>query len=273
MNDGSELVSVFATGHDDRPVELRRRGDTRFVRKYHAGGAEVWDVAGALWASPFGGARTPPGLAEPLAWDPDALAFDSEFVEGDVLAGRGSLGRVAELLDEVAALSADLHDSGAGHAIERNRRASKLLRSLERKVGADHPVLDALATAAPADEELVPNHGDFSPRNILVTDRGLRLIDFDRVQLAGRGRDVAYFGAWCWATLWQRGETPTWELADALVARYLALRPALDGDALHLGFHRAASLVRIATGWSAFAGDEAALTALLDEAARQATGG
>ncbi len=97
MNDGSELVSVFATGHDDRPVELRRRGDTRFVRKYHAGGAEVWEVASALWASPFGGGRTPPGLAEPLAWDPDALAFDSEFVEGDVLAGRGSLGRVAEL--------------------------------------------------------------------------------------------------------------------------------------------------------------------------------
>lgn len=272
----STLLSRVETGHADRPVELHRIEGRTIVRKYYAkGGADVFATSASLWASGFGAARRPPGLARPLAFDAATGALDSEHLDGGALAGRGSLGTVPERLAEVAALCADLHDSGV--AVARNRRAAKLLRSLERKLGTGHPLLERLRLAAPRDAEgdeggetLVVNHGDFSPRNILVTPDGLRLIDLDRVQASGRGRDLAYFGAWCWATQWQRGEAPSWELADELDAHYLRLRPDVAHAGLALGFYRAAALVRIATGWSAFAGDTAAHDALLAEAGRQA---
>lgn len=267
----STLLSRVDTGHPDRPVELHRVDGRTIVRKYYArGGEDIFATSAALWDSPFGRSRRPPGLARPLGFDPAAGALDSEHIDGAALATRGTLGSAPERLAEVAALSADLHDSGV--RVARDRRASKLLRSLERKLGTGHPLLDRLRLAAPhGREELVANHGDFSPRNILMAPDGLRLIDLDRVQAAGRGRDLAYFGAWCWATQWQRGETPSWALANELDAHYLRLRPNVAHAELAPGFYRAAALIRIATGWSAFAGDIAARDALLAEAGRQAT--
>ncbi|MEP6471624.1 MAG: phosphotransferase, partial [Acidobacteriota bacterium] len=93
------------------------------------------------------------------------------------------------------------------------------------------------------DSTLVPCHGDFSPRNVLVSPGRSALIDWDRFQLADPARDIAHFGAWCWAERVRRGEKPSWSVLDRAVTAYDALRPSARIRE-RLGFHVAAALVR-----------------------------
>ena len=100
-------------------------------------------------------------------------------------------------------------------------------------------------------------HGDFSPRNVLNDGHRLVLIDFDRLQMASPARDLAYWGAWVWATQRLRGDQPSWDIGDELTERYVNQRDAEVQSAAAdeiwsgLNFHRASALARIVHGWSA----------------------
>ena len=90
--------------------------------------------------------------------------------------------------------------------------------------------------------------------NVLLADTcHVRLIDFDRFQAAGAGRDVANWGAWIWATMLLQGREPSWEPANDFAASYLLHRPEAGSElGLTKRLHRAAALLRIAQGWSAW---------------------
>src|SRR5207302_3489251 len=155
-----------------------------------------------------------------------------------------------------------------------------VVRSLERKasdVAALAPrlapdfagLVDALRASRPEDAPLVPSHGDFSPRNVLVGDERLVLIDWDRFRLADPARDVAYSGTWSWARDVRQGRPPSWSALERSVSVYDELRPAARvGE--RLAFYVAAALGRIAhsivTLWR---DDTGVVPELLGEARRQ----
>jgi len=222
----------------------------------------------ALWSPPFGSSRTPAGLPQPLAYDVATRSLDMSVVEGAPLGVRGDVGHLPAHLHDVAALVADLHSSGV--VVPRRRTPERLVRSLARKLPDDpRGLLPRIAVRAPQGERLCPNHGDFSPRNVVLTTAGPALIDFDRLQMAGPGRDVQYMAAWCWVTSVVNGyrdSSDAWALGDAFEAAYLDQRPGAAKD-IHSGrtFHRACGLVRIATEWSSMKSDPAAAAVVLDQ--------
>lgn len=280
---------TVATGHADRPVSVLTGADGRAVvvkRYLGADGGAIFDQMCALWASPFGAARgAGPGMPQPLAFDPRTGDLTMSHLPGPALGTRGDLGRTLELGAQAGELLADLH--GSGVVLDRVRDRAGLLRSTGRKVaerrqaegGADFDRALEAIRAAWADTEpgpLVPSHGDFSPRNVLVGPSRLALIDFDRMQLAEPARDLAYWSAWVWVTAVLSGASAgdPWALSEPFMAAYL--RRAGTGAVVtpaDLAVHRAVALVRIAHGWSALRTDTPARTRILDMAVTLARGG
>ncbi len=255
--------------HADRPVHIETRGAEKVVvKRYVAGGAEaVFARMSALWSSPFGADRRPPGLPRPIGINADHQEVEMQFLPGDPIGSRGDLGLSVHVLPEVARLLADLH--GSGVQVDRRRSPAALLRSSRRKVdelgrtGVENSgrrvvadlagqVVDRLAQSIPVSPELVLSHGDFSPRNVLLTPDGLALIDFDRLQMAAPERDISYWGAWTWVTMLTTGAQPSWQVADDLALAYNTFRLAsADAEQSSPAFYRAVALLRIAHGWSA----------------------
>jgi len=263
-------------GHDDRPVFVTADG---LVAKRYAspeGAAAASATLTALWRSTFGETRTPPGVPRPEPLESGSRTLLMERLDGPTLSTRGVL-PPADQEAGAAVLLAELHASGV--QVGRTRSARGVVRSLRRKAAdlADDAlgpsfaaVADRAARHLPADGTLVPTHGDFSPRNLMVTATGLRLIDFDRFQMASPARDVAYWGAWHWSTALLRDTEPSWVAGDEFVATYAARRPGAARDVHEgLGFHRAAALLRIVHGWSALAVRRDAAARILLEADRQ----
>lgn len=273
--------------HLDRPVRLDvRDGREVVVKTYRRGGSrQVYDDMLALWLSPFGRDRRPPGLPEPLSVDPSTGELVMARIPGHALGARGALGDSVRRLPEVASLLADLHASGA--TIRRVRSADKVLASCRRKAAdlsaacvgsraepravaeAADKVVGLLDRCRPKEEALVPSHGDFSPRNILGDLTGVVLVDLDRMQMADPAHDLAYWGAWTWATEAVNGHFPTWEVLGALVSLYNGqpgARARVTGGTL--AFHQAAALLRIVHGWSALQDLNSLQRVLLDEAVR-----
>ena len=218
--------------------------------------------------SPFGAVRGGPGLPEPIGYDRATRTLDMAVVDGPPLGTRGTVGVLPTLLGDVAGLIADLHASDV--RVDRRRTPDKLLRSLRRKLDDDpRGLIQRIAVRAPSGESLCPNHGDFSPRNVLVAATGPTLIDFDRIQMAGPGRDVQYMAAWCWVTAVLNGTRTVedaWDLGAAFEQAYLEARPEAARD-IHDGrpFHRASGLVRIATEWSSMKTNPEAAALVLDQ--------
>ena len=102
------------------------------MKRYVAGGADAvyWQMS-ALWSSPFGADRRPPGLPRPIAVHADREEVDMQFLPGDPIGSRGDLGLSVQLLPEVARLLADLH--GSGVQVDRRRGPAALIRSSRRK--------------------------------------------------------------------------------------------------------------------------------------------
>ncbi len=267
--------------HADRPVHVETRGAEKVVvKRYVAGGAEaVYAQMSALWSSPFGAARRPPGLPRPIGINADREEVEMQFLPGDPIGSRGDLGLSVRLLPEVARLLADLHDSGV--QADRRRSPAALLRSCRRKVeelestgsslvvDLGRRVVQRLADSVPSSPELVLSHGDFSPRNVLLTPDGLALIDFDRLQMAAPERDISYWGAWTWVTMLTTGAQPSWQVADDLALSYNGFRTGSpDTDPSSPAFYRAVALLRIAHGWSALQAAPQTAAQVLREALR-----
>lgn len=273
--------------HQDRPVRLAvRDGREVVVKTYRRGGCrQVHDEMLALWRSPFGRERRPPGLPEPLDVNPATGEVVMARAPGRPLAARGDLGDSVLRLPEVAVLLADLHASGV--TLTRVRSARRVLASSRRKAtdlragslgqaagsagvaAAAASVVEQLDRCCPLQEALVPSHGDFSPRNVLGDVAGVVLIDLDRLQMADPAHDLAYWGAWGWATEAMNDLTPTWQILGDLVSQYTGYlgdrSPAVRET---LAFHQGAALVRIVHGWSALADRPGVQLVLLAEAAR-----
>ena len=261
-------MTVLADRHADRPVRLETRGAEKVVvKRYLAGGADtVHADMCALWSSSFGQNRKPPGMPRPIGLDAARAEVEMEYLTGEPIGSRGHLGMSVPLLPEVGRLLADLH--GSGVEVTRHRGPAALLRSARRKV-ADldrgtsddpdhrtavdlaHQVVQVLSAVVPPTPELVVSHGDFSPRNVLLTPSGLALIDFDRLQMAAPERDISYWGAWTWVTQLTSGLQPSWQVADDLALAYTAARPLSGITRTTTAFYRALALLRIAHGWSA----------------------
>lgn len=269
----------FATGRPDRPtLALVSRSGARAIGKLYpfGGGEEALCNMTEVWASSFGARRQPPGLPRPLDYLPEASVLVMERLEGRPLAELG-FAEDRELRRSMMLL-ADLHESDARP--ERNRGPKAILRSLERKVnrvaeiapkftGPIREVVEALASRLPPRAPLVPSHGDFSPRNVLVAPGRFALIDWDRFQWADPARDVAYAGVWCWARALRDGSEGDAAVLDAAAESYERERPGAI-TAASLRFHAAAGLVRIAHGLVELWPREAALVPrLASEALRQ----
>jgi aminoglycoside phosphotransferase (APT) family kinase protein len=257
FHESAATSTMLGADHHDRLVWISNVNDQPVVVKRYqsADGATIFRSMLDLWHSPFGQPRNPPGVPEPISFDHNELTMG--LVVGNALGTRGDSGLTRFYLFEVAELIADLH--GSGVEVPRLRTASKLLRSLHRKLQIVNPhlaeeylaAINAAARIAPVDEQLVVSHGDLSPRNVLVTDRGLVLIDFDRLQMADRGRDLAYTGAWVWVTELLAHGIASWEFADELAQQYYEYA-ALPTESWRNNspFFRSAALLRIAQSWS-----------------------
>jgi thiamine kinase-like enzyme len=248
--DGSE----FLTRRPDRlAVGLRTAAGTPAVGKLYpaGGGAVAFRNMVALWESPFGERRRPPGLACPLAYLEDVDVIVMEHLGGRPLVELDYLAEDA--FRKSVELLASLHGCGAVLASV-PRTAPRIVRSLRRKqrrieeLAPEHAApytaaVDGVEAARPRDLELVCSHGDFSPRNVLASPTRCALIDWDRLKLADPARDIAHYGAWCWLRASHRG-TPDWSALDRFVGGYERLRP---GAALRdrLDFHLAAALLRL----------------------------
>jgi aminoglycoside phosphotransferase len=249
--------------HTDRPVRMERRdGRTVVVKRYlEADGARIFDDHHRLWAALGTGRSTV--IPEPFSWDDHSRELTMEAVAGEPVGARGDLGRAAELAAPIAALIADVHRSSV--VVNRRRDARRVVASLHRKSAdmrgtiderryrravelLDDPIVIRRVTRA---EQLVLSHGDWSPRNVLADGNVVRIVDFDRLQMAGAAHDVAYWGAWCWATELTAGGRPNWTMCGDFMAAYGTVRPDAFQEVVDtLWFHRAAALLRIAHGWS-----------------------
>ncbi len=270
--------------HVDRPVALEYDAEGRavVVKQYQHGVAgEIFDGMCALWSSPFGRNRNVPGMPQPLSLRTAEGAIVMTYLPGPALGSRGDLGTTVSNLRGVARLLADLHRSGV--VVSRVRTGRALLRSITRKRDALEPsslrdkfdLAITIAAAMPqvdSDHPLVISHGDFSPRNIIVSTDGLNLIDFDRLQMAVPSRDVEYFGAWTWVTDLMAATGEGWALADTFESAYCRDMPDSAAQiATDRSFYRAMALLRIAHSWTALQSLPHTASLVADEAIRHLT--
>lgn len=261
--------------HADRPVTRWRTSHGSLVVKVFSdtdAAVRTYLAMTSLWHSPFGAARRPPGLPEPLLLLPGHTAVATRQVVGDVLPDGAEA--LCPFLPGVAELLADLH--GSGCTLPRRRGRDAMLRSTRRKAAdlrgapaeAAWRVVDLMASRVadcpePVDD-LVPTHGDAAPHNLLRSATGLRLLDWDRAALAHPARDLAYFGASVWAREVLGGRPASWSILEELVAAYAEWRRPPAPATLQL--YRACALVRVAHGWSAFRQSPCLAQRVLEEA-------
>jgi aminoglycoside phosphotransferase (APT) family kinase protein len=167
----------------------------------------------------------------------------SEFVRMSDIQVRGAM----ELLASLHASDVQPHSRRTSRGIVRSaqRKAALVAELAPQYAETLRALANSIEVHRPKDTELVPSHGDFSPRNILVTSDRFVLVDWDRLQLADPARDVVYFGISDWLPQLRRGRTPGRKLLEQAIEAYQKGRP---GAALRkqLSFHIAAGLLRIA---------------------------
>jgi aminoglycoside phosphotransferase (APT) family kinase protein len=103
-----------------------------------------------------------------------------------------------------AALAALHHSSAAGlpaFDASAQLRAAKASASLVAVVapslhGRVQQLVTGLEKRLPADEELVPSHGDFNARQLVVAPPGLGIVDFDGLCAASPALDLSTYAAY-----------------------------------------------------------------------------
>ena len=256
----------FSTGRPDRKtIPLVSRSGRRVVAKVFSKGDAGRSYANMqkLWDSSFGKNRHPPGLPEPLEYLPEHCVLIMDRLEGRPLLEFGGVDQ--SLLDEAIGLLAELHQCDAEPEARRDSR--RIVRSARRKakrivelapqlaelIGA---VIEAMEHVRPDDIDLVPSHGDFSARNILVGPHRVAFIDWDRFQWADPARDVVYVGTWSWAWSLRRAEHADWSVLERALSVYRSLCPWANIQK-QVSFHVAAALLRISHSLVEFWPEEA----------------
>ncbi len=237
---------------DQKSLPMVTREGLAVVAKFSSKdkGAKSYANMQALWSSSFGERRDPPGLPRPIEHVPELGVLIMERLPGRPLAEIA--GHDTALFDDAVRLLAALHGCGAVTEAERGSRS--IVRSTQRKAEAVAQLTpqyaDVIRAAVAAIEagrvkehELVPSHGDFSPRNVLVGEGRLTLIDWDRFQLADPCRDLAYMATWSWSEALRRGRWPDRAPVERAIEIYKSARPEAS---LKKGmrFHIAAGLIR-----------------------------
>ena len=272
----------FGTRRPDRlTMGIVTPGGARGVVKLYPSqqaGERAFANMSRVWNSRFGVGRQPPGLAQPLDFFPDCAALMMERLAGKPLAEFPL--RNGQHFDDSLRLLAELHTCEATPETRRNSRG--LLRSATRKAeriaelapehaALAHDVLAALTAARVKERELVPSHGDFSPRNVIVGDGRLALMDWDRLQLADPARDVAYFATYDWADALRHGREPDRAPLQRAMNIYETARPGANLKR-SLSFHVAAGCLRRAVSVLELWPDQATLSpAWLHVALRELT--
>jgi len=184
----------FPISRPDRAtVPLVTRTGMPVVGKlYPAGqGERIYANMQELWHSSFGESRRPPGPPRPLDYLADIGVLIMERIAGRPLAEFSIPDKHS--LSAAVRLVASLHESQTRPG--RRRDARRLVRALRQKVESTPElapayasslwvVVEALEAVQVEDLEIVPCHGDFSPRNVLVGPDRVVLIDWDRFQRA-----------------------------------------------------------------------------------------
>jgi ATP-binding cassette subfamily B protein len=230
-----ELVAAGARVDDEWPeaavlaYKPRRRAVLRLggdVVKFYAKEDEYAAAAHGLQASShFAGVRSPaPG---------GTLAARRVTVQS-FLPGRQP--RPEEAAEAAGALLAELHRSSPaslplatpGNQLEAAAATAGLISALSDTLGRRAAaLLGRLARELPLGVPLVTAHGDFNSRQLLASDEGLALVDFDGLCRAPAALDLATYAAYV-----VLGEEDALDRAasvlDALVAGYGSRPPALE---------------------------------------------
>jgi ABC-type multidrug transport system fused ATPase/permease subunit/Ser/Thr protein kinase RdoA (MazF antagonist) len=188
---------------DEEPERLaykpRRRAVLRiddWVLKLYAHEAEFErSVAGQRAASNLS-AVVAPGLDAVL---PERLATVQRVLPGETVTA------AAELAPDAGAVLARLHGSRAeglrvfdpAAQLEAAAASARLVSAIAPELRSRlKPLLAALEELLPEDAGLVPSHGDFNARQLLVVDGNLALTDFDAFCLAPAALDPATYVAY-----------------------------------------------------------------------------
>jgi aminoglycoside phosphotransferase (APT) family kinase protein len=259
--DADAIAPVLAQLGCGVPLEidvLRYRPHQRCVLRYRGRGASVVgkvyrnaEDAERVWRL----SRSVGDAARPLALVPPGLLL-IEHVQG-----RGWLDALAEappgverqLLQTAARAAASVHGGAAPAGGEPHTLASELAR-LRRRVermapaapelaAEAHALLDRLTVAEPARLTLV--HGDFKPDQLLLTARGVVVLDFDRVGSGDPAVDVGNFMAQLHREALVAGRERLRALAELFLEEYERVADA-SGIAARARALRTLALVRMA---------------------------
>jgi len=245
--------SAFPGGRPDHVTMRMMKGGSRVVAKFcPERGARTFENMRKLWTSTFGERRGKAGLPRPLEYLPEPGVLVCEDVDGRPLSDlpRMSDVQIGSAMELLAALHSsdvqpDSRRTSRGIVRSAQRKAARIAELAPQYAAAARALVDSIEIHRPKDTELVPSHGDFSPRNLLVASDRFVLVDWDRLQWADPARDVVYFGISDWLPRLRRGRSPDRRLLKRVVAAYEESRP---GGVLkkQMSFHIAAGLFRIA---------------------------
>lgn len=192
---GAEVVHDHSWGLVETAVLELVRAGARYILK--AGGESDRHIAREIhahehWLGPW----TREGRAPSLAYaDPGARLLVTQYLPGELVLG-SEYAAQPWTFREAGALLAAFHDQGLvvdhGYEAGENARALAWLAGPHRIAPDIVELLRAEIDSWPTPPAtLVPTHGDWQPRNWLVHDGVVRVIDFGRAALRPAMTDLA----------------------------------------------------------------------------------
>jgi ABC-type transport system involved in Fe-S cluster assembly fused permease/ATPase subunit len=190
-------------GSDEEPERLAYKPRRRAVLRVDDHVVKLYR-RGHEFASALAGQRAASALSSLVAPRLEVAFPDHLVTVQSLLSGRAVPGAASVAVD-AGALLALLHSShpsglcrfGPTAQLEAAAASARLVGTITPEL---RPRLDrllaALGASTPDGATFVPSHGDFNARQLLVSDSGLRLTDFDEFCLAAPALDPATYAAY-----------------------------------------------------------------------------